>query len=267
MEKSVRIGFREHGGQPLNTDSKADAGNIGAAEIPDEMVVTSAADDGILGAQKFGSHFEGGPGVVVEPPDHFCIQMKGEIEEAQRRLDLLEVVPASGAEKIGQKRGPRDDRGAGFHLAVENAERIGSDPSAAVAAELLFAAAQKREDRLAKGGPARGAAEGIDLQSQLPKPEFFQKVEQHQDQLRIGARVIRAEDLGVDLMELSVTPLLRPLAPEHGADGVELRDRFGGMEGVFQVGADDGRRRLRPERQGFFAAVEEGVHLFFNDIG
>ena len=176
------------------------------------------------------------------------------------------MVPASGAEKIGQKRRLRDDRGAGWHLAVKNAKGIGSDPSAAIPAELLFAAAQKREDRLAEGGPAFGATEGIDLQIQALKPEFFQKMEQHQDQLRIGARVIRAEDLGIDLMELPVTPLLRPLAPEHRANGVELRDRFGGMEAVFQVGTDDGSGRLRPERQGFLSAVEKGVHLFFNDI-
>ena len=92
-------------------------------------------------------------------------------------------------------------------------------------------------------------------------------MDQHQDQFGIGARIIGTEDLDIDLMELTVAPLLRPLPPEHGTDGEELRHRFGGMEGVFQIGADDRRRGLRTERQGFLAPVEEGIHLFFDDVG
>ena len=90
---------------------------------------------------------------------------------------------------------------------------------------------------------------------------------QHQDEFGIGMRVIRTEDFDIDLMELTIPPLLRPLPTEHGADREELRNRFDGMKGVLQIGADDGRRGLRSECQGFLAAVNEGVHLFLDDIG
>ena len=38
------------------------------------------------------------------------------------------------------------------------------------------------------------------------------------------------------------------------------------MQGVFQIGADDRRGGFRAERQRFFAPVDEGIHLFFDDI-
>ena len=161
------------------------------------------------------------------------------------------MVPASVTEKIGQKRGLGDDGGAGFHLAVEDAERIGSDPSPAVAAEFLFPVPAESET-IASRKAGRHSAQPRELISRLRfvSPSAGKKMDQHQDQFRIGSRVIRSENLDVDLMELTIASLLRPLPAEHGTDGVELRHRFGGMEGVLQVGADHRCRRLRAEASG-----------------
>ena len=134
-------------------------------------------------------------------------------------------------------------------------------------AEFLLAIAEKSDDSLPECGAALGAAEGIDLQSEVLKPEAAKKMHQHQDEFGIDVWVIRAQDFGIDLMELTVSSLLRSLPAEHRPDREELCYRFGGGKSVLQIGADDGRRRLRAERQGFLATVNEGIHLFLDDIG
>ena len=126
---------------------------------------------------------------------------------------------------------------------------------------------EKLDDGLPESGTALQTTEGVDFQIEVFKPEAVKKMDQHQDKFGIGARIIGTQYLDVDLMELAVAPLLRPLPPEHGTDGKEPGHGFGGMEGVFQVGADDGCRGLRSECEGFLAPVEKGIHLFLHDIG
>jgi len=67
-------------------------------------------------------------------------------------------------------------------------------------------------------------------------------------------------------MELAVSSFLGTFASEHGTDGVELGDRIGGVEVMFEVGPDNRSRSLRPERQAFIAPIPKGVHLLFHDI-
>jgi len=35
---------------------------------------------------------------------------------------------------------------------------------------------------------------------------------------------------------------------------------------MLQIGADDGSRRLRPERKGFVSPINESVHFLFHDV-
>ena len=93
------------GDQPFQPDGKADPRNIRTAEIPNEMVVTAAAQDRILCAEEFRGHFEGGPRIVIETTDHFGINVEWDLKKAQARLELCEMIPAGGAEKIRQMRG------------------------------------------------------------------------------------------------------------------------------------------------------------------
>ena len=79
----------------------------------------------------------------------------------------------------------------------------------------------------------------------------------------IGLRV--AQRLGIELMELAIAPLLRPLVPEHRSRGPHpLRALIGQV--VLDRRTHDAGSRLGTQRQAL-AVVVEGVHLLFDDIG
>ena len=80
-------------------------------------------------------------------------------------------------------------------------------------------------------------------------------MDHHQKKFGIGVRIIGTQYLDIDLVKLAIAALLRPIPAEHGTDGKELGHRFGGMEGVLHIGADDRRRGFRPERERFLAPV------------
>ena len=89
----------------------------------------------------------------------------------------------------------------------------------------------------------------------------------HLDDLGVDGRVLLAEDLDVDLMELAVTALLGLVVAEHGAHVVVAHGRALEVEPVLDDGPDDRRRVLRPQGQGPPALVDERVHLFGDDVG
>jgi len=80
------------------------------------------------------------------------------------------------------------------------------------------------------------------------------------------AGIARADHLGVDLMELAVTPLLRPLIAEQRTVSGDLQRRMllpaVGEEGARKPGSEFGAQRQR-----FPAAVLERIHLLGDDVG
>ena len=137
------------------------------------MIVTTAAYNGVLGAVRFLRHFKGGPGVVIETPDHFRIQTVGEIEQIERRLDFHKVFPTRRAEKILKERCSGEDCGTGLNLAVKDAQRIRDKPAATIAAELLFLSSKKRVNGRPERRSALIAAERIDFEVQMRQFELF----------------------------------------------------------------------------------------------
>ena len=90
---------------------------------------------------------------------------------------------------------------------------------------------------------------------------------QQLDHFRFDGRVIRAEHLGAQLVELPEAPLLRPFPAEHGPHVVDLPDLRVPMDLVLQVGPDHRCRPLRPKRKRAAVTVVEGVHLLGDDVG
>src|SRR5262249_6670898 len=87
------------------------------------------------------------------------------------------------------------------------------------------------------------------------------------DDLGVDGRVLVAQRLHVELVELTVAPGLRSLVTEHGAQRVQP-DRLGqDMEAVLDVGAKQGGGRLRPQGDRLSAAVRKGIHLLLDDVG
>jgi hypothetical protein len=98
-------------------------------------------------------------------------------------------------------------------------------------------------------------------------PEFPEEGVGHLDDLGVDGRVLLAEDLDVDLMELAVAALLGLVVAEHGAHVVVAHGRALEVEPVLHDGPDDRGGVLRPEGQGPPALVGERVHLFGDDVG
>ena len=87
------------------------------------------------------------------------------------------------------------------------------------------------------------------------------------DHLDVGARLGRAQHLEVDLVELALAALLRPLVAEHRAGGEELERQLLRQLAVGDEGAADAGGVFRPQRERFAAAIGEGVHLLGDDVG
>jgi hypothetical protein len=69
--------------------------------------------------------------------------------------------------------------------------------------------------RLAIGGPRRGAADAVQFQAhRVGNAELAPQARQERDQLRIRVRRRMTEQLRTNLVELSLAPLLRALVPE-----------------------------------------------------
>ena len=90
---------------------------------------------------------------------------------------------------------------------------------------------------------------------------------EHHDLLGVDVGAGEAERLDVELVELPVAALLRPLVAEHRAAGPHaLRPLVG--ERVLDRGADDAGGRLGTQRQALAVQlVLERVHLVLDDVG
>ena len=119
--------------------------------------------------------------------------------------------------------------------------RLSSDSADLVPAEVAH-------QRVAVGSAALLVAERVDFQHGLAgDAERLQDIPAAGDHLGVGQRLGRADQLDVDLVELAVAALLRPLVAEHRA-GAEhlLRQRLG--QPVGHQGAADAGGGFRPQR-------------------
>ena len=95
----------------------------------------------------------------------------------------------------------------------------------------------------------------------------LEEAPQQRDELGVGGRLGRAEELGADLPELAHAALLRALVAEHRAGVVELGELPVAGEAVLERRPNDARGGLRAQRDRAAALVLEGVHLLGDDVG
>ena len=138
---------------------------------------------------------------------------------------------------------------AACHLAVEGAQGIGVDALGTLAAQLRAAAPQVLAQQLDVGRTAGGVAHAVDQQAQRSQTELGVELAQHGDDLRVDHGRGRAERLGAELVVLAVAARLRLLVAEHRAVVPELHRLRPLVHAVLHVGAADGRRALRPQRE------------------
>ena len=124
------------------------------------------------------------------------------------------------------------------------------------------------DQHLAIGGAALGIAQRIELQhAAIEDAQALEDVGRHRDHLDVGAGLGRAQHLEVDLMELALPALLRPLVAEHRTGGEDLQRQLLRQLAVGHEGAADAGGVFRPQGQRLAAAILEGVHLLGDHVG
>ena len=122
------------------------------------------------------------------------------------------------------------------------------------------------DQRGAPGFAAVAIAERVEVQRDALDPQFLQKLVGHRQQFDICLWFPRADDLGVDLVELAIAALLRTLVAEQRPMRRDLERRML-LPAVRQKSARDPGSEFGPQRQAFPAAIVEGVHFLADDIG
>ncbi len=252
--------------QAVEPDREARGRQVRPAELGHQLVVAPAPGHRALGAELAGLDLEGGPGVVIEPPHQARVDEVADRKRVECGLEGIEVPAAVGAQVIEDRGRPGQGLTAAGHLAVEHPQRVLVPAPQAVLAQHVTDRAQHGGERRAEPRPAGIAAERVHVGFDVSYLQPLEEGRQDEDQLGVHQRRAHPEDLGVDLGELPVAPLLGSFAPEHRADGVEPLHGVGRVQLVLDVGPHDGGRGLRAQGDHLPAAVGEGVHLLFDDV-
>ncbi len=182
----------------------------------DQPVIAPAAEHRALRAEPVGDEFERGVAIII----HSAHEPRGAGPFDARRIepgrDRAEEIFRLARQKIVDHRGGLDMRPVARILAVEDAQRIARQAVLAVFRKRALHALEMLHQRVAPGIAARAIAERIELERDAPivfgaNAEFVEQLVRHHQQFDIGLRFARADDLGIDLVELAIAPLLRTL--------------------------------------------------------
>jgi hypothetical protein len=134
------------------------------------------------------------------------------------------------AKKVDHSRSISNGRFAGLNFAVKDSEGIGVKPPLTIFTELKRLLRQELFQFLPIPRPAVTTAQRIDLKFEFFKPNPLQEMEKHENDLNIHHGVLHTKDLCIDLIELSITALLRPFITKHRANAIEFCNRVEGVE-------------------------------------
>ena len=205
--------------------------------------------------------------IVIEAADETVVAgplHARRIEPGGHRIE--EGAGLFGQEIVDPRRGV-GDRAIARILGIEDAHRILIEPRKAVLRQVAAMRLEMRHQRGTPGVAGFRIAQGIELKRHaVGDAEFMEQLIRERQQLDVSRRLGRAEDFGVDLVELAIAPLLRTLVAEHRARGRDLQRRellpsFG------QISAGNPGGELRSQRQRIAAAIGEGVHFLRHDVG
>ena len=272
VDLDPRRGGREHAlgiaGQqdPLDPRAEADAARPGrAAQGLDQPVVATATTDGVLRrVERVGRELEQRVVVVVEPADQPGLDLVRDPEDLQPLLHPIEARLRVRREVL-QHLGRRGHHGLVLRPSgVQDPQRVERQRLPALLGEVGGVALQVGGQRGQVRGPAGVVAQRVDDQPSLGQPEGAVEAVEEGDDLDVGIRVVRPDDLGVDLEVLPVAGRLRGLVAEVGAGRPRL-PRHGRV--VLGEGPHEPGRDLRAHRDPPAALVLEVVHLLADDVG
>ncbi len=117
------------------------------------------------------------------------------------------------------------------------------------------------------GVARRRVAERVELERYaVVNAELAQKLVAERQNFHVRSGFARANDFGIQLVELPEPPLLRTLIAKSRAVGRKLQRREL-LPALAEVGAADAGRELRSKRDQFTAAILERIHFLRDHIG
>ncbi len=232
-----RQGFQQQH-QPLHAHGETDARRRLAAELADQPVVAATGADGTLGAELVGDPLEYRAAVIVQPAHQLRIDLIGDPDGIESRLESFEMSARLLVEEIGKRRRIRQQRLGLRILAVEDAQRVGRQAPLAVFVELVETLLQVRNQRVAIDRAGFAGAETVQLQGhRIGHAQLFPEARGKHDQLGVDIRPRLVEDFHTDLVKLAVTAFLRFLVAKHRAGVPELLHLAATRQAMFQHSA------------------------------
>ncbi len=254
--------------QPLHAHGETDARRRLAAELADQPIVAATGADGTLGAELVGDPLEYRAAVIVQPAHQLRIDLIGDADGIESRLESFEMSARLLVEEIGERRRIRQQCLGLRILAVEDAQRVGCQAPLAVFVELVETLLQVGNQRVAIDRTGFAGAQAVQLQGhRIGHAQLFPEARGKHDQLRVDIRPGLVEDFHTDLVKLAVTALLRLLVAKHRAGVPKLLHLATTRQAMFQNGAHTTGGAFGTQREGFLIAVQEGVHLLVHHIG
>jgi len=177
------------------------------------------------------------------------------------------VVGASVTDEIDNQGSPSDHFAACLNLAVQDSQRVGFEPPLAVRAQLRDVLCEELGQLLPVPWPTILTAQAVYLKFYIFQAHLFEEFHQHDHDFPISHGMGYAEDFDIDLIELSIPPLLWAFVSEHGTDEIEFGRGVSCVEVVFEIGPGHGGRGLRAKGEGVAAPVLESIHFLLHDIG
>ena len=249
----------------VDAETEADPGQRLPAELGHEPVVAPAATDARLRAQAVVDELEGRLRVVVEPAHHPRVLDVGDAEVVEVALHRRVVRRRLVGEVVDHQRRAVElgaDLGA---LVVEDPQRVdaGALAGGLVEVELLEEPGQLGAVRR----PGRRVAEARDLQAVAAQAQRAEPGVGDGEHLRVEGRVVDADRLDADLLQLAEAAGLRALVAEERPGVAQLDRQPAPVEAVLDDRTHDARRALGAQGDRAPAAVVERVHLLGDDVG
>ena len=254
--------------QSILADREPDAGRGNLRPQPfGQPIVASAAKHRILRAQRPVHNLERSAHVVIQPAHHSRLDFVGNAAIVQIRPHGGEMPPARFAQMILDGRQRVDNVLVLGNLAVQHTQRIRLGPALAIAAQLRRHVAKFFLQQSHILRPAILIAHRVQIKLEAGEPHAPKQFHHHLDHFGIHGGRFRADRLRANLIKLAVATLLRPFAPEHRSDIVQLLQAGNLIQAMLDVGAHHRRGGFRPQRERTAVAIFECVHLFAHDVG
>ena len=267
--RDVRRGGIEHAlvvaGQQraVDTEREPDARRRRSAEVLHEAVVATASTERVLRRVECSALvLEDRTAVVVEATHEPRFDGERDAERRQPALHDGEVLGGGVGVEVGDAGGGGDRRAVVRALGVEDAKRVACQRLATLGRQIGLLEVRTEGSDIA--GPVVGLPEAVHDEGDPAQAQALEELPAEGDHLDVEVRIVGAEHLDTDLVELAVPAALGLLVPE-------VRTRVPRLPGRQRMVLDERPAHaggpLRPQRDVAVALVDEVVHLLGDDVG